>query len=339
MIVKGGRIRLMAVIRQVPKSVDFTQAASLIRSAQRISVICHINPDADAIGSAAALALALSTLGKDIYPTFGENRPVPRLLQGIPGAELFVPMAELPHDVDLIITVDCSTIERTGELLPVAEAASDLLVIDHHATNSFFGTANLIDPQAESTTAILLTLFDELDIDLNAAIAEALYSGLMMDTGSFRWGGAEGHRIAARLLDYGFSASAVARRIMDSHPLSWLSLLGTVLSSTVVLSEEGHPSMIIATAGYDDIQQARREDVEGIIDIVRAIEDIPLALVLKEYTRHVWSVSLRSVPPFDVATIAVRLGGGGHRQAAGFNFNGTRDELIELLRKEIQQSL
>lgn len=329
----------MSISRQPSKSVELSQAAALITDAQRISVVCHINPDADAIGSAAAMALALAKKGKVVQSTFGEDAPVPETLRSIPGADLFVRMGDLNKDADLIITVDCSSLERTGRLMPVLTSASQVLVIDHHGTNTRFGTYDLIDAEAESTTEMLVPLFDELGIELDPSVAEALYSGLMMDTGSFRWGKAQGHRVAARLLDYGFSASDVARRLLDSRPLAGLRLLGKVLANAeLVAGEHGAPTMIVGTVGHTDIQDVRREDVEALVDVVRTAEEASITAILKEYEVGEWSVSLRALAPFDVASIARKLNGGGHLYAAGFTFHGSRNELVQLLRDEISLS-
>jgi phosphoesterase RecJ-like protein len=206
-----------------------------------------------------------------------------------------------------------------------------VLVIDHHASNELFGTANYVDPSADSTTMLVADLLDAWDKPIDLRVAHCLYAGLTTDTGSFRWATPRAHRLAARLVELGVDNAAVSRALMDSHPFSWLPMLARVLSSAQLSRDAvGGRGFVYAVVGHEEWANARPEEVESIVDIVRTTQQAEVAAVFKEIEPQRWSVSMRA-RSFDLATVASSFGGGGHKLAAGYSASGPADVVVKAL--------
>ncbi|MDR3664535.1 MAG: DHH family phosphoesterase, partial [Mycobacterium sp.] len=176
-------------------------AADLLSAVGSVSVVCHVYPDADTIGAGLALALVLSAAGKEVQVGFAAPETVPESLQTLPGGHLLVAPDRMRTDADLVVTVDVPSVNRLGSLAALAAPGREVLVIDHHASNQMFGTANYVDPSADSTTMLVAELMDAWDKPIELPVAHCLYAGLTTDTGSFRWASARAYRLAARLLE------------------------------------------------------------------------------------------------------------------------------------------
>nr|ABP46507.1 phosphoesterase, RecJ domain protein [Mycolicibacterium gilvum PYR-GCK] len=297
-----------------------------------MSIVCHVFPDADTIGAGLALALVLDEAGKSVEVSFAEPDTLPDSLRSLPGGHLLVPPATMRRDADLVVTVDIPSVNRLGALRDLADGDRDVLVIDHHASNQLFGTANLVDAGADSTTMLVAELLDAWDKPLGLDVAHCLYAGLTTDTGSFRWASARAHRLAARLVEAGVDNAAVSRTLMDTHPFAWLPMLSRVLGSAELVADAvGGRGFVYAIVGHDEWANARSEEVESIIDIVRTTAQAEVAAVLKEIEPQRWSASLRS-KSVDVSAVAATFGGGGHRLAAGFTATGSADDVVAALR-------
>ena len=305
-------------------------AASVLRSYRRVVLLAHVNPDADALGSALALGVALHRTGVEVQVSFGEPQTVPRSLRGLPGQDLVVPASAVTQ-APLVVTVDVNTPHRLGALSRLLDGADQVLVIDHHASNTRFGTVDLVDPAAESTTVLVAALLDELGLPIDRDIAENLYAGLATDSVGFRHAGSAAHRLAARLIDAGVQPDDLLRPVTESHPPAYLAMLSRVLERAVVepLPDEG--TWVWTAVETADQAEVGSEETDSIIDILRTVAAIRMAAVFKCVGPSSWQVSLRSVPGTDVAAAAVRLGGGGHTRAAGFSFHGTLDEARQAL--------
>lgn len=312
--------------------VDACQAAELLAAAGSVSIVCHVFPDADTIGAGLALALVLDDAGKSVEVSFAEPDSLPDSLRSLPGGHLLVPPADVRRDADLVVTVDIPSVNRLGALRELADGDRDVLVIDHHASNQLFGTANLVDPAADSTTMLVAELLDAWGKPLRLDVAHCLYAGLTTDTGSFRWASARAHRLAARLVEAGVDNATVSRTLMDTHPFAWLPMLSRVLGSAELVADAvGGRGFVYAIVGHDEWTNARSEEVESIIDIVRTTAQAEVAAVLKEIQPQRWSASLRS-KSVDVSAVAATFGGGGHRLAAGFTATGSADDVVAALR-------
>ena len=309
-------------------AAQFEAAASRVRAAEKISVVAHIKPDADAIGSACALAFGLEKLGKDVQVYIGQPLPHSANMRTIPGVDRILYGAPLPDD-GLVVTVDCASADRTGSLMPaILEDPSRVIVIDHHNTNPGFGGMNLI-VESESTTVMVRELLGCLGVDLDPDIAYCLYAGLVTDTGSFRWGTPRMHVFAAELMEYGLNTRQIALDLMDTMGPVDLQLMGEVLAKTQIVPTKGL-SVAVLTIPVGIHSRMSQTAVESIIDYSRSLEGTDVGVVLKEQAPKYWAMSLRSVV-VDVSAVAQQLGGGGHWAAAGYSATGSRNEVIRKL--------
>ncbi|MDV6291702.1 bifunctional oligoribonuclease/PAP phosphatase NrnA [Rhodococcus aetherivorans] len=323
----------MAESIQAATAVDLRDAVALLEDATSVTILCHVQPDADTFASGLALGTVLERRGIPVQVAFASPTAVPASMRDLPGGHLRVPAGQVRREVDLLVTVDCGTAGRLGHLADRLAGAKHTLVIDHHRSNTRFGTHNLIDEAAESTTAVLAELFDEWGVEIDADLAHCLYAGLVTDTGSFRWGRAGGHRLAERLLATGIDGAAITRRLLDTHPFGWLPMLSRVLASaTLVPDAAGGRGLVHATVLRADSAHLGAEEVESVIDIVRTTAEAEVAAVFKECGPDVWTVSLRSKNAVDVSVAATALGGGGHRFASGYTAYGDRDRVVTALR-------
>jgi bifunctional oligoribonuclease and PAP phosphatase NrnA len=319
----------------IGRRVDASGAAKVFAQADAVSVICHVHPDADTVGAGLALALVLDRDGTDVQVSFAAPATLPESLQTLPGGQLLVRPADLRRDADVVVTVDVPGMNRLGALAEVAAHARELLVIDHHKSNHLFGTANYVDPSADSTTMLVADLLDAWGKPIDADVACCLYAGLTTDTGSFRWATPRALRLAARLVELGVDNAAVSRQLLDTHPFAWLPMLSRVLGTArLVPAAAGGRGLVYAVVGHQDWLTARSEEVESIVDIVRTTQQAEVAAVFKEIEPEHWSVSMRA-KSFDLATVAARFGGGGHQLAAGYSTAGPIDEVVAALQQAL----
>jgi len=313
--------------------VDAEGAVELLSCAATIGVICHVHPDADTIGAGLALALVLDKCGKQVEVSFAAPAKLPESLASLPGGYLLVGPEVMRRDVDLVVTVDVPCVTRLGALRDVAGPGRELLVIDHHASNDFFGTANFVDSAADSTTMLVAELLDAWGQPIDTDVAHCIYAGLTTDTGSFRWASARALRLAARLIDAGVDNAAISRTLMDTHPFGWLPMLSRVLGSAQLLPEAaGGRGLVYAVVDNRDWVASRSEEVESIVDIVRTTQQAEVAAVFKEVDPQQWTVSMRAKSAVDLAAVAAEFGGGGHRLAAGYSTTGSIDDVVASLR-------
>ncbi|ONM47825.1 DHH family phosphoesterase [Nocardia donostiensis] len=336
------------------ETVEFDSAVSALSRARSVTILCHVQPDADTIGSGLALALVLHRRGTTVCVSFAEPAELPASLRSLPGVEHLVAPAEVPRETDLLVVVDCGSVTRLGALADRMEGAATSLVLDHHRSNTRFGTINLVDPDAVSTTSVVAALLDAWQVPIDAEIAHCLYAGLVTDSGSFRWVRAGTHALAEQLLATGIDGAEITRTLLDTHPFGWLRMLSQVLASARIEPEaHGGVGLVYAYVLREDIDGLRAEDAESVVDIVRTADAAGIAAVFKEGRvaadanaaapdsppQRRWTVSLRSRDSgpgaedgVDVSLVATALGGGGHRYAAGYTTYGEPEELIAQLR-------
>ncbi len=315
------------------RRVDAVGAAEVLSAAATVGVVCHVYPDADTIGAGLGLALVLDRCGKAVEVSFAAPAALPESLRSLPGGQLLVDPHAMRRDVDLVVTADIPSINRLGDLREMAASAQELLVIDHHASNQLFGTVNLVDPAADSTTMLVAELLDAWGQPIDIEVAHCLYAGLITDTGSFRWASARAYRLAARLVELGIDNAAISRSLMDTHPFRWLTMLSRVLGCAQVVPDAlAGRGLVYAVVGNQELISARSEEVESIVDIVRTTEEAEVAAVFKEIEPQQWSVSMRAKAGVDLAAVASAFGGGGHKLAAGYSATGSTDEVVASLR-------
>lgn len=317
---------------------DWRRAADLIDAAGPLALACHVSPDGDALGSMLGLGLALARTGRKVVASFGDRTfTVPRLLRFLPGQELLVEPSDYPAEPELMITFDASTMERLGLLAPHAGKAAELVVVDHHVSNTRFGSVHLVDPAAASTTMVVEELIRRLGLRIDRDVATCLYAGLVTDTGSFRHSitTPAAHAMAGRLLEAGLRPDEIARELWDRSPFAYLQVLGAALGRVTLDPDAAGGRGLVWTY----VTRADRaghglpyDEVEGVIDVVRRVDEADVAVVLKEDDEGGWNVSTRSKGAVDVARACAALGGGGHPRAAGFSSALPVEETMAALR-------
>lgn len=311
--------------------LDWGRAVALIEQAgdtgQPICLACHVSPDGDALGSMLGFALGLRQLGVACVASFGDPFKVPSMLGFLPGQELLVDPRDYPAAPEVMVAFDAAGIDRLGALAPHAAKARSLLVVDHHASNTGFGTVSLVDPSAAATAVLAEELLVRLGVRLTRDVALGLYTGLASDTGSFRYPSTtpEVHALAGRLLGSGVRPDAVGRELWDRAPFGYLKVLSTALGRARLEPGAAGGAGVVWTS----VSRADRAScglpydlLEGVIDVVRRCDEAEVAVVLKETDDGCWYVSTRSKGGVDVGSACVALGGGGHSLAAAFTAQG-----------------
>jgi phosphoesterase RecJ-like protein len=320
-------------------STTIAEAARLLADARDVTLLSHINPDADTLGSALAVGLALHRRGVAVRVAFGAPEVVPESLKVLDVAGLLVHRDSVPSAPELLVVMDTGSVQRLGPLGDrVANARGPVIVVDHHVSNTRYGTVHCIDEHAEATALIALKLLDEMDVEVDEPIARCLYAGLVTDTGGFRKAGPSAHETAARLLKTGVDAYSLTRPLMDAHPFAYLGMLSRVLAKAELDQDAAHGlGLVHAVVSFEDALGVRSEEVESVIDVVRSASEAEVAAVLKELRPGHWSVSLRAVDRVDVREVAQVLGGGGHRLAAGFTFDGGSEQVVAALKGALER--
>lgn len=327
----------------VPQGADLTSPAAAVladaAAAGATIVLCgHVQPDADALGSTLALAEGLRRRGARVLATFPDPFTLPASLAWLPGAEELVPSSAVPTSPEVFVSLDAASPGRLGELAGLLDSAATSVVVDHHASNPGFGDVRVVDPTAPATVVLVADLLDGLGIGLDERLATCLYAGLTADTGSFRFGNtrADTHDLAARLLATGIDHAAISQRLFDTAPFGWLGLLSGVTGRAVLETEVGAGLVWTWSSTAEAAEHGLPgEQLEALVDVVRSTQEADVACVLKGQDDGSWSVSLRSRGATDVARVAMALGGGGHRAAAGFTWTADRESAIRALRREL----
>jgi bifunctional oligoribonuclease and PAP phosphatase NrnA len=321
-----------------------TEVLQEIRDAQRFILVTHENPDGDALGSLVAMNEILARLGKDSLMFMSpEEFPLPYeyrffLLDGL----ISVP----PDDVAerTVIFLDCGNIDRNPADM-LKRDGTHILNIDHHHDNTRFGTVNYVVPEASCTAEIVWDLMRGLRVEASPTIAEALYVGLVTDTGRFMYEntGTRAHLMAAELIAAGVDVHEMYRRLYEGIPYGKLELLARALAN-VERYDDGRLTITHLTAA-DYAQTGAAENYsEGVVDHLRSVEGTAVAALVRDLLGADRAgrrkVSLRAADErIDVSAIARTQGGGGHRQAAGFTTEMRWRELVDFLRAQIAAQL
>lgn len=312
------------------------EAAGVLGRARQVTLLAHVNPDADALGSALALGLALHRSGTAVQVSFAEPAEAPESLRELDVAGLLVPPADVVARPEVLVALDTASVDRLGALADRIPVSDRVIVVDHHATNTGFGDLHLVDDRAEATAVVALRLLDELAVVLDEPVARCLYAGLVTDTSCFRRADTATHRIATRLLAAGVDPTATTRTLLDTHPFGYLGMLGSVLARATLEPEAvRNRGLVHAVVRLADSCGLRSEELESVIDLVQTTAEAEVAAVLKQIAAQTWSISLRAKESVDVAAVAAALGGGGHRLAAGYTAYGDSEHVLAQLRAEL----
>jgi len=287
-----------------------------IKKHKSFLIAAHHNPDADAACSALAMAIVLKKMGKKT--TVVNEDVLPHWLTFLPGAKSFHKKSQIKQPAfDAVIILDCGDLERIGGIAKWINGQS-IINIDHHITNDSPGLVNLVSPQASSTCEILFDLFKEAKVKLNKDLAVLLYSGIMTDTGSFRYDNtsAKTHEIAALLMKFGLSASDLHKRLYVGIPLVDIKGFVDVIHSAELLFKNKVYCVLLPKKVMDAF--SKKFDLkEKIFGFLRMVEGIEVVVILSEMNPGQTRINFRSQNDFDVAQLASQFNGGGHRKASG----------------------
>jgi phosphoesterase RecJ-like protein len=296
-----------------------------IKKSRRVLIASHTQPDGDAIGSMLSLGVALQSLGKKI--TIYNESPTPAIFRFLPSVNQIVDQPGDLSEYDLAVVLDCGDIQRIGKLSEDIEKIPVILNIDHHLTNTQFGTYAHVDSQVCATAEIVYNIITALAVPIDKTIAMAIYTAILTDTGSFLFQNTNSaaFSISSEMVEKGADPYTVAQFVYATYSLGRLKLLNMVLDS-IDISHNGKLSTMFLSQKMLTETGTQIEDIYGLVNYAKHIEDVQVAALIRE--THVgvngkgtYHVSLRSSGRVDVSQIAANLGGGGHHNAAGFKMD------------------
>jgi len=319
---------------------QFEQAAQFLRQRDDFLVISHVQPDGDAISATVAVGWLLEKLGKR-FVMMNEG-PVPSRMRhlkkfaAIAGCGQDAPQRKFRH----IIAVDCADASRIGKAVQWFEADYELLNIDHHPTNDRFGTVNLLITDASATSEILYHLITHMGLPLDEEIATALYTGILTDTGGFRYSSTTPRVLeaAARLMAAGAPGPEIAERLLEQMTLGQMRLLQRGLAR-LTFSDDHRIAWLWITPEDMEETGAAQEDLEGLVNYARNVEGVEVGMLFKENGPASVKVSLRSAGHVNVAEVARHFGGGGHVRAAGCRLAVPLNEAMDIMVSHIKKEL
>ncbi len=308
-----------------------------LEAASSVLIGSHLNPDGDALGSALAMSHYLDGLG--ISNEVVCHHPAPRNLQFLPGVQR-IKQVPLDEKHDLGIVVDLDSLDRLGNAEPYFLQCSRTIFIDHHVPHEAPGDLRIVDTDSPATALILTRLLLYLEATITPDIATCLITGIVTDTGSFRFRNttAEALSLSAELLEHGGDIGTVAEEIFQRKPVASVRLLGVTLAS---MRLESSDRIAWSALRHQDFEAtgASDEDTEGFVNELLSIDTVQIAALLREAKPGRTRCSLRSRRGFDVASVARVFGGGGHVNAAGCTFDTGPSEAAELLVAEMRRCL
>src|SRR5213080_483251 len=317
----------------------FQEIGQILRDHQRFAILGHVRPDGDALGSQLALALSLQALGKEVR-VWNEDGMLEKY-SFLPRAELLTKPPSTPEDFDVAIALDTAIQNRLGTALVAIRSSKIWINIDHHPSNPGYGDVAHIDSSAPATAEIVFGLIKSQGLPFNHEIAENLYAAISTDTGSFQYPQTSAHtfEIAAELIRAGLDVGRLNQQLYESYPRRRLELLRELLR-TMRFERVGRVasfSLSVRTAAELGVLP---EDNEGLIDHLRAIRGVIVAVFFEELAEGKVRVSMRSKSDaVDVCAICQKFGGGGHTLAAGARIRGSLAEVEEKVLEEIREVL
>ena len=311
------------------------QIKELIQKAKSILILTHENPDGDAVGSSLGFMNGLKKL---------DDKKVDVLIPEVNDMYSFLPgfdeikQEALAEDYDLCIALDSSDLERLGKGKELFEKIENTIVIDHHITNQNFGDVNYVNAVASSTCQNIIIILAALDISINKEMATCIYSGILTDTGGFRYNvQPETFEFAGMLLETGIDLARIYKRLFDETTIARTKLLGRALNNLEIL-EDGKVAFTYVTGNDMEELNNKDGDQENIVNYGRNIAGVEVSVFVREKDGK-YKVSLRSNEYVDVSSIAAMFSGGGHVKAAGFEISGTLDDAKKTIISEIKKQL
>lgn len=309
-----------------------------LTNSKRILLASHTNPDGDAIGALLATGLALEKPGREVV-LYNESA-IPAVYRFLPAVDRIQRQLTDLRRFDTAVILDCGDLTRVGPAAEAIAAIPVIINIDHHTTNTRFGQHHLVDVEACATAEIVYRLIRAMALEIDAATATAIYTGILTDTGSFRFSNTNqaAFSICEAMVAAGVKPSAVAQHVYGTYSLGRIKLLNLALDS-IEISNNGYVSIMTVTREMLANTGTQPEDADGMINYARRIQDVKVAALIHEMEngegasqgRNAYHVSLRSDGSVDVARIATRFGGGGHASAAGFSAESSLADLKRTL--------
>ena len=309
--------------------------AHKLKTAESVLLFPHINMDGDALGSSIALCLALRQLGKNCSILIEDDSP--EYLAFLNKGYCIRNPEQIP---DMSVAVDCGDVSRIDRRKEIFYAAAATACIDHHLLHADFAQDCLVDSAAAATGMLVFQLLEEMGIQFTQEIADALYVAIMTDTGSFRYSNADRrtHLIIARLYEYGLDHVPLCNAIYDNVPLTQVKLEAKAMDNMEIFAN-GRACIAHSTLEMIEAAGATPDQTENIIDRLRSIRDVEIAIFLKEKPDGNYKASFRAKSYADVGTLAYRLGGGGHRKAAGCTVAAPLEEAMRILMNAAEEEL
>ncbi len=301
----------------------FIKAGKLIKDSQKILCISHKRPDGDTLGASSALYHALSGLGKDVQMACVDDIPeryffMPEIRKNIKEFNF------LDYDLIFVSDAGASYMTRYNEIYPeIFSGQVPVINLDHHASNDNFGTLNIVDLNSASTTILIYKLLTFLEIDISPTTATAILCGIYNDTGSLMHGNTtlEVFEITGKMVELGGRANLVAKSLFRTTPVQTLKVWGKVLER-VTINEDG---VVVSVLTQNDLEEmsAKSDDISGVVDFINAVPGSKFTVLLNEDEKGNVKGSFRTRrDDVDLAELAGRFGGGGHKKAAGFTMPG-----------------
>lgn len=322
----------------------FRKIGEVVEKHDRFLLMSHVRPDGDAIGSQIALGFSLMAMGKTVYLVNEDG--VPESLEFLKGSEKVTTPPESPLDIQVAIALDTANKPRLGDgALHAASKAEIWLNIDHHISNPGYGEVNLIDATKPATGQIVYELIQAMNWPIPEETRDATYVAVSTDTGSFQYGSttAKTYRLGAELIEQGLDVGKINAETYDSHPYRRLELMRALLN-TLEISPDGriaHWQLLQATCKELQLQP---DDSEGLIDLIRGVKGVRVAVFFEELEGGRIRVSMRSKDKgVNVCDVAGKFGGGGHALAAGIRMAGPLEEakqqVLAALREALEQAV
>jgi len=316
-----------------------SQVVELIENKQTFAITTHIRPDGDGVGSSLGLCWLLRSLNKSAEVIAADTIPV--AYRSLPGAEEIRPVATIDREYDAIFVIECSDVERPG-----IKGLSDQFTvnIDHHATSEHFGSVNWIDSTASAVGEMIYNLCKAIGGRVTREIAECLYMALVTDTGSFHFSNTTDRtlKVASELVRAGAKPADISEAVYNSYPWSRIELMRRVLD-TVKRDDSGRIAWMRQTLEMKDDSKAVDGDNNGFVNIPLAAREVLAVVYTREVGNGKFRVSLRSKGDINVAKVAEKFGGGGHKNASGCcvegNWDDREQELVEAVTEAVEKAV
>ena len=316
----------------------------LIKKSQTVLITSHRDPDGDSIGSQLALAEFVESWGKSCRVVNEGDLPYKYMFLDPQGRIESIHAVKGLKDVgavsDLVLVLDCTSMNRVGKVKKMLPAEALLINIDHHPDNEEFGTLNYVDVDASAVGEVIFSLLTVSGFPISHVVATQLYAAILTDTGRFKFSNTTPSclRVCAELIELGADPKHVTNQIYFNHSLPFLKLLGSTLSSPEILGEGRICAMTVKQSLMADLRIDPKE-VEGVVDYSLFSKGVEIGLLFTEKKNGKTKVNLRSQNEFDVSKVARAFAGGGHRNAAGCILKCSLKQAKKIMVEQIQKTL